>query len=131
MAQEINLTLRNIATHNVPIVPLPMVSSWKLDCCVDFYHTGKFLVSIPRHFRWDGASIPRIAALTTGSGHSPKHILPSLIHDYLYRYGRKLGISRKKSDKIYQECLIACGLSRYTAWKEYTALRIAGKKHYR
>ena len=131
MTQKIRIDVRNIATRNVPIVPLPRMSSWSLDCAVEFYHDGKPLVHIHRGFVWDGASIPRVAALTTGSGHSPKHIIPSLFHDYMYRYGRKQGISKKTADKIYQKNLRACGLSKYTAWKEYMALKIAGKKNYK
>lgn len=41
-----------------------------------------------------------------------KHTLPSILHEYLYNYGYKYGISRKQANKIFYDEMIKSGVSK-------------------
>lgn len=127
-----NVTLNNIATINMWINPIPNKNGdrFVIKDMIRFIYKGKS-IDIPAGFMWDGASIPKVAALTTGAGSSPAHLRASLIHDYLYTFGRTLGWKRKTADIIYKKILLECGKSSYTAYKEYRAVRWFAKKAYK
>ncbi|MGB1278481.1 MAG: DUF1353 domain-containing protein [Vibrio cyclitrophicus] len=38
--------------------------------------------------------------------------MASLVHDYLYTYGKELGYTRKQSDRIFHEALIVAGMNK-------------------
>lgn len=89
-----------------------------------------FIVIDPR-FSWDGASIPKLAAMRVGSGKNVLHLKCSLFHDWLYGYGSAIGVSRRTSDKIYRDCLRGCGTGDYKSNLEYWAVIAFAKKHYK
>lgn len=72
--------------------------------------------TIPKDFIWDGASIPRIFWLSTGSNYDPKYTLPALIHDYLYKAGI---CSKRKADLVFLRELNRSGVDWYTRHKMY------------
>jgi len=124
------LTMDNIATADMWNSPIVEGKRFKLRDEVRFAYEGRSF-DIPAGFIWDGASIPWIATGSTGAGSSPAHLRASLIHDFLYLFGKMLGWARKLIDKIYKLILLACGKSGYTAGKEYRALRMFGKRKYK
>jgi len=99
---------------------------------IQFHHSllPKGFITIDRRFEWNGASIPKLAALRVGSGKNVLHLKCSLFHDWLYVYGSALGISRRTADKIYRDCLRACGVSNYKSNLEYWSVIACGKSHY-
>lgn len=78
-------------------------------------------------FCWDGASIPRVA-IATGQKLEPVMHLPSLAHDYLYRFGLT---DRKTADKIFYDLCLQNGMSKFRAGKMYVALRMFGGPTFR
>lgn len=128
----INLSKNNITRTIIPMAPLPKENKFKLLETVAYYLNNVVgNVIIPMGFICDGASIPRIAWLTTGTPFEPDHLLAGLVHDYFYQFGRNYGVTREVADLEYKILLGKCGKSRYTCWKEHKALRIWGKKNYR
>jgi len=89
---------------------------------------NKFNIVIYKDFRFDGVSIPRIAWATTGTPFSPRHILPGVVHDHLYKSGLT---GRKRADKIYRYLLMMCGVNLYQRNKQYGALRLLGWRAWR
>jgi len=88
-------------------------------------------IIIKAGFCWDGSSIPQWATHVVGSGLSPLHIKCSLPHDWIYRYGSALGITRKVADIIYRDSLRDCGKTNFKSNLEYWAVRAKGKKAYK
>ena len=101
----------------------------------DFFFTSKDLeihVRIPAGYIYDGASIPLVATLTTGSNFDPEYMGPALVHDYLYQHkeDRTRKVSRKEADLLFLECLKLNGVGWYTRKKMYWGVRAGGGFHY-
>ena len=96
---------------------------------VEDFHYDRFGVSftIPKGFQWDGASIPRLFWLTTGSNYDPKFTKAGLLHDWMYAKGH---IARGLADKVFLRELKSSGVNWYTRNKMYAAVRVFGAKHY-
>lgn len=126
--KDLSITLMpdNISTRLVPMAPFSK-GKWILLCNVTYMYRGVSL-SIPRNFVWDGASIPRIFWLTTGTPCDYAHILSGLIHDAMYE--QKFNNDRKFCDECYRENLRKLGVSSYNVKKEYKAVRWFGGKHW-
>lgn len=88
---------------------------------------GKIFI-VPKGFQTDFASIPRILWwLIAPIG---KHTLPSVLHDYLYENGYKLGISRKEADKIFWDANESSFVARITNNVMWLCVRVFARKHY-
>jgi hypothetical protein len=74
-------------------------------------------------FVFNGASIPRIFWITTGTPFDPQYEAGALIHDWIYQ---KQKHSRKYADQLFREILLANGVSKYQANKIYYAVRVFG-----
>lgn len=83
---------------------------------------------IPHGFTWDGMSIPRPFWVSTGCPFAPKHLLPGLVHDYLYRAGRT---SREFADRVMHQLCEENGVGRYNRCKMYWAVRLFGVTYWR
>jgi hypothetical protein len=90
-------------------------------------HCG--VVTVPEGFEFDGASIPRVAWRIIGTPFAPDVVIGGLVHDYLYKNGYKIGISRKDSDKTFREISILEQHSR--AHVMYRTLRMLGARNYK
>ena len=70
---------------------------------LSYYVDDNYVIVIPKGFKTDFASIPRIFwNIIAPIG---KWTLPSVLHDYLYSEGYRLGISRKQADKIFYQAM--------------------------
>lgn len=95
-------------------------------------------------FRYDGASVPRIA--WTLSGLCPDGLLraAALVHDILYlqngfptimtlspqyklAFTNKPNITRKDADKLFKKIMLECGVTKWRAQMAYVAVRIGGR----
>ncbi len=95
--------------------------------------------TIPKGFRHDGASIPRIA--WTISGLTPDGLLraAALLHDALYRYagrmpesmGPAIEISRSDADTAFYELMVEAGVPRWRAWVAWAGVRVGGRWSWR
>ena len=85
--------------------------------------SNKYSFIVPKLFSWDGASIPEIASTIVGQKMEPIMILPSLVHDYLYRNGK---FGRKRADLIFYKLCILNGMDKVKARGMYNVLRMFG-----
>lgn len=86
------------------------------------------VIDVPKGFKTDFASIPRILwSIIAPTG---KHTNASILHDYLYTEGYKLGIDRKRADLIFYEAMIDSSVARFTANVMWFAVRVFGKWRY-
>lgn len=95
------------------------------------YWRGDEIIKFTIHkgFRTDFATIPRVFwwLIQPIGG---KHALPSVLHDWLYVYGYKRGISRKEADAIFKTALLECGVSKVTAWIMWASVRAFAASRY-
>lgn len=86
-------------------------------------------VRLQKGFIFDGASIPRLFWVTTGTPFEPQHLGPGLVHDALYRKAADyLGriVTRKEADKVFKYALKMNRINAYQVFKMYQGLRIGG-----
>lgn len=67
---------------------------------------------IIKHFRWDGATIPRLLWFIIGAKTNPKFRTPSLIHDYICNNKCLVGYDRKFSTQVFKACLKVAGVGK-------------------
>jgi hypothetical protein len=110
----------------INVIPVPENGTYRLAFSVII--EGIF---IPSWFEWNGASIPKFLWPLLGSPFAPEMMVASLVHDFLYsKLSAKLGISRRKADKIFRKLLIANGMDKDDAEMLYLGVRAGGKSHY-
>lgn len=97
-----------------------------------------FIVTVPRGFITDFASVPRLAQLLPGFNRTESSANAAVLHDWSYccrgemvvdtvsGNGMVLHLSRKECDQLLYEGLIASGYSRVVAWLFYSAVRVGG-----
>jgi hypothetical protein len=107
----------------IKVIPIPECNMYELDRSVIV--EGNL---IPKGFKWDGASIPRILWRLIGTPFSPAFMAPSMVHDYLYTKPGKM--SRKEIDKLFLKLLIHNGVGGNLAKTIYTGVRLGGRSHF-
>lgn len=80
--------------------------------------------TIPKQFRWDGATIPSIFWWIIGSKTNPKFMTASLLHDYLCCNKYVINFDRKLSSKVFRSCLITAGVNKIKAHVMYCIIEI-------
>ena len=113
----------------VPIVvPIPRSGYWQLieDVHITVDLAGrKISYFVPKGFITDFASIPRpFWWLVSPTDYSV--LRASLLHDYLYRTGHRIG--RKYADWLFYKKLIEDGTPKFKAKLMYWAVRLFAKK---
>ena len=93
------------------------------------YMIGEKLIHIPAGFKCDLASVPRIFRNVINT--YGDHTKAAVIHDWLYRNGHKLGVSRKEADKVFLEIMKECGVGSIKRNLMYRMVRIFGASHFR
>jgi len=84
--------------------------------------------TIPKNFKTDLASIPRILWPVLAPQYSG-FVAPAILHDWLYSCGN-LG-TRKWADEVLYSALIQQGVGFYTALEFYATVRFFGASHYK
>lgn len=98
------------------------------------------VISIPRGFITDFASVPRLVQVLPGFNRTESSANAAVLHDWLYcNRGEVSGVhpvlglannkhklTRKQCDQLLYEGLRASGYSSVTAWMFYSAVRAGG-----
>ena len=111
---------------------LPDGRRWELRETFGFQSAlTELVLRAPINFICDFASIPRLFWRLIGPPATGKYRRAAIIHDYLYRFGHLLGISRKQADAIFREAMRCDGVGRIKAGLIYQAVRLAGWAAYK
>lgn len=123
------------ASCTAPIIRLPittlgekesvLMEDWHIDnvCGLRF--------TIDAGFSTDGASIPRFLWRVCGHPLKAPRVYAATLHDYLYRHGWEIGVSREVADDCYYSLCRHFGIAAWRAGTEYYALRWFGAANYR
>lgn len=108
--------------------PLPNGKDWELQEKLRYSANDGRLISIPKGFISDFASIPkffrRLYQPATG-----KHRRAALVHDYLYRTPT-VDFTKEESDNIFLEIMKADGVSSFNRYVLHKAVAIFGGGSY-
>ncbi len=105
----------------------PLIRYHYLTCSpILVFINGKNLV-IPRHFKTDLASIPRVFWSLMSPAHSSS-FRAAILHDWLYH--NPCNYSRYDADLIFYEALINDKLSLWRSYIIYYAVRAFGAEYY-
>lgn len=104
----------------------PFINKLDTHFTVD-YLGSVYAIDIPRGYRWDGASIPRIFWRLIGSKDDNSFLNASLVHDMLCEYKNLVEYDRQLSSMIFREILISSGVSKAKAYTMYYAVDIFQK----
>lgn len=77
--------------------------------------------TVPKGFRFDGASVPRPLRWLTPS--KLKTIAAAAIHDELYRSGR---VPKREADRVFREALADLGVSWLERWLMWAGVAVGG-----
>lgn len=104
---------------------------------------GWFVVTVPKGFITDFASVPRLAQLLPGFNRTEGSATAAVLHDWVYCCagdlvvadeafvcGEQVQLSRRECDRLLYDGLRASGYSRVTAWLFYAAVRAGGWKYW-
>lgn len=80
----------------------------------DKYKTYRF--TIPKGYKWDGASIPRAFWRLIGSKIEPEFLIPSLVHDVLCENHHYVDNDRYFADKVFERLLYVSGVPAFNRW---------------
>ena len=94
-----------------------------------YYKTSRVVIRVPKGFRTDYASVPRIFRNIINS--YGKHGRAAVVHDWLYSNQCKIDITREEADKIFLEIMKECGVGSIKRNLMYRMVRIFGASHFR
>lgn len=78
--------------------------------------------TIPKSFRWDGATIKPVFWLLIGSKEDARFKIPSLIHDYICNNKYIVNFDRLFSSKVFKALLLVSGVGKIKAQIMYVAV---------
>ena len=94
-----------------------------------YYKTSRGIIRVPKGFRTDYASVPRIFRSIINS--YGKHGRAAVVHDWLYSSQCKIDVTREEADKIFLEIMKECGVGSIKRNLMYRMVRIFGASHFR
>lgn len=100
---------------------------WALTEDLDYQTPAGQILKVPRGFRCDLASIPRVFQLLIPVNDS--HRQAATLHDWLYYKRGVIGAytySRELCDKLFLQAMAETGVSRWKRYSMYFAVRIGG-----
>lgn len=75
-----------------------------------------YAFTIPKGYRWDGASIPKWLKYTAGVNTDPRFTIPSLIHDYLCEHHDLVDGDRYFADRVFEKLMDVSGVHPFKRW---------------
>ena len=92
------------------------------------YALERDTIEVPRGFKSDGFTNLGFHRLVQKFG---KGLKCAILHDYLYEFGREMGISRKEADEIFLEAMLETkAFWKIKAYFLYFCVRVGAAKHY-
>lgn len=84
-------------------------------------------VTVPKGYKFDGASIPRSMWRVIGGPWGPYRDAAA-VHDYLYSDGHREypEVTRKQADGYFRKIMKQAGVSSWLAWTMHKAVRAGG-----
>lgn len=105
------------------IARFPFINCTALDVkLTDLKKDVTYGFTIPKHFRYDGATIAPIFWLFIGSKTDPRFRIPSLLHDYMCNNKYIVNFDRKFSSKVFKALLKVAGVSKIKRETMYHAV---------
>lgn len=99
---------------------------WVLDEALVYHSDIVGMVTVPKGFPTDFASVPRVPFIYEALGGLAHYA--ATIHDWLYTHPAY--ISREDADAVFREAAIASGVPRWKAQLMYWAIRLFGGERY-
>ena len=93
------------------------------------YETSKGLVVVPKGFKTDYASVPKIFRNIINT--YGKHGRAAVVHDWLYSSRCEVNITRAEADKIFLEIMVEWNVKKYKRILMYILVRLFGGSHFR
>lgn len=93
------------------------------------YATSIGVIVVPKGFKTDYASVPRVFRNIINS--YGKHGRAAVIHDWLYSKECPLNLPRKEADRIFLEIMEECEVNIIRRKLMFRLVRIFGAKHYK
>lgn len=93
------------------------------------YATTKGVIVVPKGFKTDYASVPKIFRNIINS--YGKHGRAAIVHDWLYSKECNLNITREEADKIFLEIMEEWKVSKWKRILMYRLVRRFGASHFR
>jgi hypothetical protein len=93
------------------------------------YEDGNYKVTVPKGFKFDLASIPRLFWRLTAP--HELGLAGPLVHDYLYRHGGYVpsgNFSRSDADWIFFNIMREARVPAWRRWIAYIAVRLFGER---
>lgn len=75
------------------------------------------LSSIPKRLRW-------LISV------NERHRIPSILHDYLYRFSDELGVSKESADLVFKDFMVLYGVPEVKIDAIYYAVKLLGNKSF-
>lgn len=82
----------------------------------DYFNEKTYSFTIPKGYKWDGASIPRVFWRLIGSKTSPEFLIPSMIHDVLCENHKYVDNDRYFADRVFEKLLYISGVPAFNRW---------------
>ena len=102
------------------LIPIPNENKYFTDAVyITKQKIGKkqVVITVPRGFVFDGASIPSFGWKATYTPFHPDVMAPALVHDYFYRDPESHIFSRKEVDDLFYDMLRKNTVSKKHAWR--------------
>lgn len=95
----------------------PFLNCKDLKVQLDNYFAEKtYTFIIPKNYKWDGATIPRLFWRLIGSKTDSAFLIPSLIHDVLCENHNYVDNDRYFADKVFERLLYIAGVPAFNRW---------------
>lgn len=82
----------------------------------DYFKQKTYKFDIPKGYKWDGATIPRVFWRLIGAKTDPDFLIPSMIHDVLCENHQYVDNDRYFADKVFECLLYVSGVSNFSRW---------------
>lgn len=83
---------------------------------LDYFNGKNYEFAIPKGYKWDGATIPRVFWRLIGSKTDSAFLIPSLIHDVLCEHHEYVNGDRYFADKVFERLLYVAGVPAFNRW---------------
>ena len=95
----------------------PFINNTELNVIlIDEIEQETYQFTIPKNYRWDGASIPRAFWRLIGSKTDNRFLVPSLIHDVLCENHDYINSDRYFSTCVFERLLYVSKVNAFSRW---------------